>query len=62
MLRFCPARGGVPGQDIVERLMGLTAANTGFFSFEAVVGVLTARGPRTRLGGVVRVSDITVDT
>ena len=52
----------MPGQDIVERLMGLTAANTGFFSFEAVVGVLTARGPRTRLGGVVRVSDITVDT
>ncbi len=39
-------------------LIGLTGVNNGFLSFEAVVGVLTARVPRTRLGVVFCVEDI----
>ena len=61
MLRFCPTRGGEhtgPSDDIG---IGLCEADNGFLSFEAVVGVLTAREPRTRLGVVPSVSDMLSD-
>lgn len=61
MLRFCPTRGGEDTRPIGGRGIGLFEADNGFLSFEAEVGVLTAREPRTRLGVVPCVSDMLFD-
>ena len=61
MLRFCPTRGGVHTRSFGDREIDLLEADIGFLSFEAVVGVLTARDPRTRLGVMFSVFGIVGD-
>ncbi len=52
MLRFWPTRGAEGTGPSGSSRVGFWEADTGFLSFEVVVGVLTAREPRTRLGVV----------
>lgn len=61
MFRFCPTRGGEHTRSTRDREIGLFEVETGFLSFEAVVGVLTAREPRTRLGVVFSESSMLVN-